>query len=67
MKACIALGHVVIAVSRFNLPYAGVAPHPQSILRRLESSKHFGEKLASGGAKKSTVSFLSFFCAICLD
>ena len=53
-----AFGRAVITFSSFNLPYAGEAPHPHSILRRilrilrrLASREHFG----SGGEKKTTI------------
>ena len=37
-----AFGGTVITFGGFNLPYAGVAPHPRSILSRLGTSVHFG-------------------------
>jgi len=56
----------VITFSGFNLPYAGVAPHPHSIFKRLGSIEHFGEKFGSGGARKPPSFSLSFH-AMCLD
>lgn len=41
----------VISFSSFTLPYAGVAPHPPYILRRLRSSEDFGGNFCSSGAK----------------
>ena len=39
-----ALGSAVITFGDLNLPSAGKDPHPHSILRRLESTEHFGRK-----------------------
>lgn len=60
-----ALIRAVITLSGFTLPYAGVAPHPQQILRRLRSSEYFGGKCGSGGAENHH--YFLFFRAICFD
>ena len=54
-----AFGRGVITFMGLNLPYARVAPHLYSILRRLGSSEHFGGRFGSGGAK--TPPSFSFF------
>lgn len=49
---------------RYNLPQAGEASHPHSILSRLgpRAREHFGGRCGYGGAKKKTPSFsLSLF------
>lgn len=44
---------------RYNLPHAGEASHPHSILSRLGPSarEHFGGRFGYGGAKKNTLIF----------
>ena len=44
-----AFGGVVIAFTGFNVPEAGVVPHPHSLLRVQRSSEHFDGKYGSGG------------------
>ena len=61
-----ALCCAVITFSGFTLPYAGVARHPQYILRRLRSSEDFGGNFGSGGAKKQPL-FLFFVQYVSTD